>query len=127
MHAAAATLLAVILILTLDKQARDIAAVLSIGVCCLVLGIAMAYLQPVVDFLAQLQTMGSLSYDMVKILLKVAGIGILMEISAMICTDAGSASLGKALQMLGSAVILWLSLPIFTALLDLVQAILEGV
>lgn len=126
-QAAAVTLLAVILILTLDKQAKDMAVLLAIAVCCMVLGIAMAYFQPVLSFLSQLESLGALSSDMVGILIKVAGIGILMELCAMVCTDAGKASMGKALQMLGSAVILWLSLPIFTAMLDLVQAILEGV
>ena len=126
-QAAAAAVLAVIIILTLNKQAKDISVVLAVTVCCMILCIALVYLQPVLDFLTQLQVLGSLSSGMVKILMKVTGIGILMEICAMVCADAGSASMGKALQMLGSAVILWLSLPIFTALLDLVQAILEGV
>lgn len=49
-QAAAAALLAVILILTLDKQAKDMAVLLAIAVCCMVLGIAMAYLRPVMDF-----------------------------------------------------------------------------
>jgi hypothetical protein len=42
----------------------------------------------------------------------------------MVCADAGNASLGKVLQILASAVILWLSLPVFTALIELIQKIL---
>lgn len=126
-QAAAATLLAVILGLVLDKQEKDIAVLLVIAVCCMVMGIAMAYLRPVLEFLSTLETIGELSGDMTGILFKVSGISILMEISATVCSDAGKASLGKTLQILGAAVILWLSIPIFTAMIDLVQSILEGV
>ena len=41
----------------------------------------------------------------------------------MICTDAGNASLTKAIQLLGGAVILYLSVPMFSALMDLIQKI----
>jgi hypothetical protein len=45
----------------------------------------------------------------------------------MICSDAGNASLGKSVQLLGSSVVLYLALPVFRALIELVQGILEGV
>lgn len=62
---------------------------------------------------------------MLGILLKAVGIGLVSEIAGLVCTDAGNGSLGKALQMLGSAVILYLSLPIFTAILELIREILR--
>lgn len=89
--------------------------------------LAMSYLSPVIDFLRTLETLGSLDSDLVEILMKAVGIGILAEISAMVCTDAGNASLGKAVQLLGTAVILWLSLPLFKALVELLQSILGEV
>jgi hypothetical protein len=54
----------------------------------------------------------------------VIGIGILSEISALICADAGNSSLGKALQILGGTAMLWLSLPVFRTLVDLIRSIL---
>lgn len=62
---------------------------------------------------------------MLGILLKAVGIGLVSEIAGLVCTDAGNGSLGKTLQMLGSAVILYLSLPIFTAMLELIREILR--
>lgn len=126
-QAAAAVLIAVFLILTFGKQGKDMAVLLSIAVCCMVLAIAGVYLSPVMDFLHQLESMGNLDSDLLRILFKVVGIGMVTEIATMVCSDSGNASLGKALQMLGSAVILWLSIPVFTALLDLVQKILGEV
>ena len=78
------------------------------------------------DFLRQLESLGNLNSQMVQILFKVVGIGLVSEIAAMICSDAGNASLGKSLQILGSAVILWLSIPVFQTLLELIRQIIGG-
>ena len=118
--AAAAVLLAVVLGLSLGKQ-KDIGVLLTMAVCCMVAMIAISYLEPVLDFLRELETLG----DMLGILLKAVGIGLVSEIAGLVCTDAGNGSLGKMLQMLGSAVILYLSLPIFTAMLELIREILR--
>lgn len=124
LQAAAAVLLAVVLGLMLNKQGKDMGTVLSIAVCCMVAMIAISYLQPVVEFLQKLETLGGLDESMVGILLKAVGIGFVAEIAGLICSDAGNSSLGKSIQILGSAVILWLSIPLFNNLIELVQEIL---
>ena len=126
LRAAAAVLLTVVLSLALGKQGKETASLLSIIVCCMVVGLAMEFWSPVANFLEKLETLGNLSGDLVSTLFKIAGIGILTEVAALVCSDAGTASLGKTLQLLGSAVILWLSIPMFTSLLDLIQNILGG-
>ena len=82
------------------------------------------HLQPVLNMIRTLEALGGLDETLISILLKVAGIGIISEIAALICTDTGNAALGKTLQLLGSAVILWMSIPLFTMLLELLQSIL---
>lgn len=126
-QACAMALLAVILALSLGKQGKDMAALLSIAACCMAVIISVSYLKPVMDFLRRLEALGNLNDGLVGILFKAVGIGIVSEIAGMVCIDAGNASLGKALQMLGSSVVLWLSLPIFTALMELIQKILGEV
>ena len=61
---------------------------------------------------------------MIEILMKATGIGIVTEIANMVCKDAGNESMGKSMQLLGSAVILYLSMPLFQVLIDLLQKIL---
>lgn len=124
LQAAGAVLLAVVLILTLGKQGQDMAALLTIGVCCMVMLVAATYLRPVMEFLEKLEILGNLGPDIVGILFKIVGIGLLSEVASVICSDSGNASLGKVLQILGSAVILWLSIPIYTALFDLIRGVL---
>lgn len=121
---AAAVLLTVIIGLALGNQKKDTGLLLTIGACCLVATAALSYLQPVIAFVRQLQDVGQLNSEMLEILLKAVGIGLIGEIASLICADSGNGALGKTLQLLTSAVILWLSLPLLTALLELVQEIL---
>lgn len=124
LQASAAALLGVILCLMLSKQGKATGLLLSIAVCCMLCLIALNYLDPVMDFLNRLEQIGGLDGNMVTVLLKAAGIGFLSEIAGLVCADAGNSSLGKGLQILGSAVILWLSIPLFQGLLELIQQIL---
>ena len=123
----AAVLLAVILILALGKQGKEMGLLLSLAVCCMVGVLALSYLKPVVDMLEQLQEIAGIEPQMLRILLKAVGIGILGELAGLICTDAGNGALGKALQLLTGAVILWLSIPLIQALIELLSEMLGEV
>lgn len=122
--AAAAVLLAVVLVPAVAKTEKDISVLLTMAVCCLVAAAALSYLEPVLDLLWELKALGDLSGEMLGILMKAVGIGLVAEIAGMICADAGNGSLGKTLQILASAAILYLSIPLFQAFLTLVQEIL---
>lgn len=124
---AAVVLLTVVLGLSLGSQKKDMGLLLTMGACCLVATVAVSYLKPVVEFVQQLQDLGQLDNDMLKILLKAVGIGIIGEIASLICTDSGNGALGKTLQLLTSSVILWLSLPLLKGLLEMIQEILGEV
>ena len=122
--ALAGVLVALILYLVLSKQSKDFSILLTVLVCCMITVAAMYYLEPVITFLDKLETLGQLNSDMLSILLKAVGIGLLAEVTALICSDAGNAALGKTVQILASGVILWLSVPLFTSLIELVEEIL---
>ena len=120
-------LIAVILGLTLRQQGKDIALLLSVAVCCMVVVVGVSYLTPVVDFVRQLQTSSGTDPEFLRILLKSVGIGLIAEIAGLICSDAGNAALAKTIQILATSVILWLSLPLMSALLDMVRKMMEEV
>ena len=123
LKAVACVLIALVLGITLSKQNKDMTLVLSMTVCCMVMGLVMMYLQPVLDLITGMQQLGQLDESMVRILLKACGIGLIGQIATLICNDAGNAALGKALQVLASVLVLWLSVPLFEGLLDLLQKI----
>lgn len=125
-QAAGAVVILVILCLLVSSRDKSFASLLVMGGCAMVLMLGISYLSPVVSFLQDLQSLGNLQPELVKILMKVTGIGILTEITVLLCADSGNSSLGQSLRILSTGVILWLALPIFQAMLDLVQSILEG-
>lgn len=127
LKAAAGVLIAVIFILILTKQGKDLGVLLIILVCCLVISAAITFLQPVKELLNRLQTVGQVKSDTLTVLLKAVGIGLVTEVTCLICTDAGNAALGKTLQFLSGAVILWLSIPLLNELLELLENILGAI
>lgn len=122
--AAAAVLLTVILSLAIGKQEKDISVLLTMAASCMTAVIAIYYLEPVLDFLRELETVGNLQNGLLDVLLKAVGIALVAELAGMACTDAGCGSLGKSLQLLASAAILYLSIPVFRTLLTLIRDIL---
>lgn len=127
MQAAAGIMAAVIMWIILSKQGKEYALLLSLGACSLVLVAMFRFLEPVLDLLKQLQSLGSLQPEWLSVMLKAVGIGLVVEMGALICSDAGNAALGKTLQILGAVVVLWLSIPLMNSLMDLLQQILGGI
>ena len=123
----AGVLIALVLYIILEKQGKDLSAMLTIGVCCMVMAACAVFWEPVIGLFRHLQSVARLDEDMVEILLKSVGIGLLGEITALICADGGNAAMGKSVQLLASAVILWISVPLFTALIELVESVLGNV
>ncbi len=119
-------LLAVVMILSLGNCSKDLSMVLGIAVCCMVFMGALEYLRPVIAFIEQLEELGGLDHSFVRVLLKVTGIGLICEIAALVCNDSGCGSLGKSLKLVGAAAILWLSLPLYSMLFELLKEVLGG-
>lgn len=122
--AVAAALITAVLCMVVSRQSKETAVLLSVFSCVLILFWAMGYLDSLMAFFESLQRIIGLEGDGFEILLKVVGIGMVGEIASLICTDAGNAALGKTLQILGTVLVLCLSLPLFQSLLDLVGRIL---
>lgn len=117
-------MMALILTLVVGKREKDFALLVTLAACCALAGAAAEYVRPVLEFFRELEETAGLSSDMLGLLLKALGIGLVAEIGGAVCADAGNGSLAKQLQILGNAAIIYLSLPIFSSLLELVREIL---
>ena len=122
----ALVLLTVILSLSLDKTKRDISAVMGIVALCVAACAAVTILNPVLNYLVELQRLFHLPDGLISILMKAVGIALVAELSASICADAGNASLGKMLQILGGAAVLTLSVPMFRTLMTIIREMIGG-
>lgn len=118
-------LIAVVLGVTLSRQRQDITLVLSVGVCCMVVMAAAVFLTPVMDLIRRLQQLAQLEEGALNTVLKAVGIGLVGEIAALVCGDAGDAALSKAVQIATASAVLWLSVPLMEELLVLIREVLE--
>ena len=127
LQAAAGVIAAVIMWIILSKQGKEYALLLSICACTLIFLLMFRFLDPVIDLMMQLQTLGNLQPQWLSIMLKAVGIGLIAEMGTLICNDAGNTVLGKTLQILGTVTVLWLSIPLMNSLIALLQQILGDV
>ena len=124
LKAVAAALITAVIGLVLARQGKDMFLLLTLAACAMIGAVAFTYLKSVISFLQRLTDMTQLNTDLLAVILKTVGIGLIGELAGLICSDAGNAALAKSIQILTTAVILWLSIPLFESLLDLVQSIL---
>lgn len=120
-------LVGVIFTIIVGKQSPDLSLVLSLAVCSCICIASGAYLNSVTDLLGEIRRLGDLDRGVVSILLKCAGIGFLGELACLICQDAGQHAAAKALQILASATMLYLSIPMLRMLLELLEEVLGKV
>lgn len=121
---AAGLLVALILWITVSRSSKDISVLLTMAVCAMICIIGFAYLRPVIRFAERLKDLGGLDHELLALVMKVVGIGIISEISMLICKDAGNESMGKALQIMSAFVVLCMSVPVFEKLISLLDTIL---
>lgn len=124
MKAIGGILITVIVSLILNKNSKEYSILLVICVCSTVAILSLHYYEQIFDFVQQLQEYGNLNNEMLIIILKATGTALLTEITVLICQDSGNSALGKVVQMLSSAVIIYLCIPMFSKLLELVDTIL---
>ncbi len=125
LKATAYVLISLILGLVLSKHGKDFGLFISLTTCCVVVCSAKMFLQPILALWDQIISLGNLDSNMFQVLIKAAGIGLISQITSLICKDAEQAAIGKALEILATAAILWLALPLLTELMILVENILS--
>lgn len=119
--AVAVIILTVILGVTIGKVEKDISVVLSVAACCIILIVALQYLENVIAFIWRLSSTAAAQSPLTETLLKITGVALITELTVLISSDAGNSSLGKAVEILGNAAILFLAIPLFETFLTMIQ------
>ena len=118
-------LIATVLWITLSSYNKNFALLLSVCVCCGILIPAYEYLSPRLKYFDELQNGSGWDPTAMQTVIRAAGVGILSELAALICTDAGNASIAKAIRILSTTCIMWLSLPMFRTLMELIERLVH--
>ena len=120
----AGVLITLILTIVVAKTNKDISVMIIVLACTAISITAISFFQPIIDLIDNLQTIGNIDMKFLTILLKCSAIGLISEITGSICEDNGYSTLSKSLKFLASSVILYISVPIFNSLLEIIQGIL---
>lgn len=121
------SLVGVVLLLLVGRQSRDLAFVLSMGLCVLVCLGALEYLEQVIALLERIRRLGQLDEDFLGTLLKCAGVSLLGEVAGLICMDAGEQALGRAIGLLANGAVVYFSIPLVEGVLELLEEVLGQV
>lgn len=120
----AAALLATAVCLLLRRSNPELQLPLALLLCVAVLAGAAALLGPVRDFLIRTEVLSGLSSAYFLPVVKCVAIGILSKGAADLCRDGGQSAMAGAVELGGTAAALYAALPLFSALLSLLERLL---
>ena len=117
-------LLALIIIIILKQYKPEFTVYVSIIAGAIILFMVIGKIQAIINLLSNLTSKIGTGSQFLKILLKITGIAILTEFAVSICKDSGETSIASKIDLGGKIIIIIISIPIITALLELVINIL---
>lgn len=117
-------LIALIIIIILKQYKPEFSVYVSIIAGIIILSMVIGKLTSVINILLNLSNRAGTGSDFLKILLKITGIAILTEFAVSICKDSGETSIASKIDLGGKIIVISISIPIITALLELLISIL---
>ena len=121
---AAAAVAAALCAVVVRKQSPEIALALGVGACALIVLYCSGALAAVVELADKLAQTGGLSAQVVEPVMKTAGIAIVTRLAADFCKDAQEGGLASAVELAGTALALSVTLPLMSAVLDVLGRLL---
>lgn len=107
------------------KQLKpEIAVFITLVGSVLIITMAIDSLTDIVNYFTNLFRTTGVNTELLTPLFKIIAIGYLAEFSANICSDAGAASVADKILFAAKLIILVVSLPIITSVIDMIVALL---
>jgi len=117
-------LISLIVIVVIKQYRPEFAVYVSIIAGLLIMGFVISKLSGIVEILKSLANKASLSNNFLGILIKITGIAILTEFTTSICKDAGEGAIATKVDLGGKVIIMSMSIPIISSLLETILKIL---
>lgn len=115
---------AVILVTILKEQNKAVATMISIVAGVIVMLYVVSNIDGVFSALNNIAGVSSVESKYFALILKISGITYLIEFGKNLCMDAGETALGTKLEMAGKVMIVTLTLPILTEILNQIVGVL---
>ena len=111
--------------LTLKESKSGLGIAVGIAGGCIIILMILDYFVDIFSTVATIIDNAGIQSNVFKSVIKIIGIGYITEFSAGIVEDTGNKSVAEKIVMAGKVIILVVSLPIITALFDLVAELLK--
>ena len=116
--------LAVIIILILKQYRPEYAMYVSIIAGALIILMSLGKLEGIIILLNTISSKTSANGQFLSILLKITGIAFLTEFAVSVCKDSGESAIASKVDLGGKIIIIAISIPIITSLLETVLKVL---
>ena len=117
-------LIALVIVVILKQYRPEYTIYVSIIAGVLILFLAMEKLSGIINLLQSISDKTYINKQFLGILLKITGIAIITEFAASICTDAGENAIASKIEIGSKVIIIAMSIPIISSLLELIIEIL---
>ena len=117
-------LIALVIIIMLKQYRPEFAVYISVGAGVLIFSLIASKLAGIIEVVKSLANKTNINYDFILLLLKITGIAILTEFAVSICKDSGETAIANKVDFGGKVLILSMSVPILTSLVQIVVNIL---
>ena len=117
-------LVSVIIIIILKQYKPEFAIYISILSGILILLLVMDKLTGIINLLESLADKASINSTFLVLLIKITGIAFLSEFAVSICKDSGEAAIASKIEVGTKIIIIAMSIPIISSLLEIILEIL---
>ena len=117
-------LIALVVILILKQYKPEYAIYVSLIAGILILSLSLGQLSGIINLLKDISSKANINTKFLSLLLKITGISLLTEFAVSISKDSGETAIANKIELGGKVLIIVISIPIITALLETVLKII---
>ena len=119
-------LIALIIIILLKQYKKEFAVYISLLAGVLILLLVTDKFEGIIDLIRSIANESSINTEFISLILKITGIAFLAEFAVSICNDAGETAIANKIEIGSKIIIISMSIPIFSSLLELILKILPS-
>lgn len=117
-------LISLIIIVILKQYKSEFAIYVSLSAGILIFALIVSKISGIIDVLKSIANKASINNEFLVLLIKITGIAILTEFAVSICKDSGESAIASKVDLGGKVIIMSMSIPIMSSLLQTIIKIL---
>ena len=117
-------LISLIIIIIVRQYKPEFTLYVSLLAGAIILLLIMDKVSGIIEMLTNLSNKTSINNDFLTLLIKITGIAFLTEFAVSICKDTGESAIANKVDMGGKVIIVSMSIPIISSLLETILEIL---